>query len=226
MVLPGQSNVCDTGHMCAAAQPYPPAQDGGDVTDTKDEFRAMLRAARHHTTPRQRAEAGVALARVVSTLPGLDEARCVAAYSARPSEPDTTAILDMLAGRGVEVLLPVLGAGLSREWATYAGPDDLVQRAPGRPPEPGTPSLGAEGLSRADLILAPALAVDSSGTRLGQGGGWYDRALQHARPGVPVVALVFADEVYDADTHPLPREQHDRRVDMVATPEGWHPLPR
>lgn len=211
--------------MCAAAQPYPPASGGGDITDTKDEFRAMLRAARQHATARQRAEAAAALAEVVSTLPGLDRARCVAAYSARPSEPDTTAVLEMLAARGIEVLLPVLGAGLAREWAAYAGPDDLVQRAPGRPPEPGTPSLGAEALSRADLILAPALAVDTSGTRLGQGGGWYDRALQHARPGVPVIALVFPDEVYDATTRPLPRETHDRAVDMVATPEGWRPLP-
>ncbi|MEV7973395.1 5-formyltetrahydrofolate cyclo-ligase [Cellulomonas sp. NPDC089187] len=212
--------------MCAAAQPYPPASDGGDVTDTKDEFRALLRSARQHTSARQRAQAAAALAEVVATLPGLDQARCVAAYSARPSEPDTTAVLEMLSARGIEVLLPVLGAGLSREWATYAGPDDLVQRAPGRPPEPGTPSLGAEGLSRADLILAPALAVDSSGTRLGQGGGWYDRALHHARPGVPVVALVFPEEVYDAQQRPLPREEHDRPVDMIATPDGWQPVSR
>lgn len=210
--------------MCAIAHPYPHLSEGRETTEEKEEFRALLRTARAARSARQRTEAAKALADVVATLPGIDAARCVAAYCARPSEPDTSAVLAMLAGRGVQVLLPVLGAGLQREWAPYAGPEDLVQRAPGRPPEPGTESLGAEGLSHADLILAPALAVDTAGTRLGQGGGWYDRALRHARPEVPVVALVFGDEVYDAEQQPIPREEHDQPVDMVATPERWFAL--
>ncbi|MDQ2624497.1 MAG: 5-formyltetrahydrofolate cyclo-ligase, partial [Actinomycetota bacterium] len=71
------------------------------------------------------------------------------------------------------------------------------------------------------VVLAPALAVDTAGNRLGNGGGWYDRALEHARPDVPVIALVHAEEIYDGDEYPLPVEAHDRRVDAVATPEGW-----
>ena len=118
--------------------------------------------------------------------------------------------------------MPVLGSGLQRDWAEYAGADDLRERAPGRPPEPGGPTLGAAALADADVVIAPALAVDTTGARLGQGGGWYDRALEHIRPGVPVVALVFPEELYDAETRPLPRERHDRPVDAVATPPGWH----
>lgn len=207
--------------MSTAAQPYPHASEGSTATEVKDEFRSLLRAARQARSPRRRAEAADALEDVVETIPALADARCVAVYSARPTEPDTGPLLDALAARGVEVLLPVLGAGLQREWARYAGRHDLLQRAPGRPPEPSTPSLGADAIAEADVIVAPALAVDTSGTRLGQGGGWYDRALAHARPGCPVVALVFAEELYDADVRPLPREPHDRTVDMVATPERW-----
>ncbi len=207
--------------MSAVAQPYPHVSDGSPVTEVKDEFRALLRAARRARSPRQRAEAGEALVDVIETVPALAEATCVAVYSARPTEPDTGPLLDALAARGVEVLLPVLGAGLQREWARYAGRHDLRERAPGRPPEPSTPSLGADALAEADVIVAPALAVDTSGTRLGQGGGWYDRALAHARPGTPVIAVVFAEELYDADVRPLPREPHDRRVGLVATPERW-----
>ena len=207
--------------MSAAAQPYPHVSDGSETTEVKDEFRALLRAARQARSPRRRAEAADALVDVVGTIPALDGATCVAAYSARPTEPDTSPLLDALAARGVEVLLPVLGAGLQREWARFAGRHDLLQRAPGRPPEPSTPALGADALAEADVILAPALAVDTAGTRLGQGGGWYDRALGYARPGTPVIALVFAEELYDAAVHPLPREPHDRTVDLVATPERW-----
>jgi 5-formyltetrahydrofolate cyclo-ligase len=207
--------------MSTAAQPYPHVSDGSAITEVKDEFRAALRAARRARSPRLRAEAAAALVDVVGSIPALADAACVAAYSARPTEPDTGPLLEALAARGTEVLLPVLGAGLQREWARYAGLDDLRERAPGRPPEPSTPSLGAAGLARADVVIAPALAVDTSGTRLGQGGGWYDRALEHARPGTPVVAVVFAEELYDAATRPLPHEAHDRRVDLAATPEHW-----
>jgi 5-formyltetrahydrofolate cyclo-ligase len=202
--------------MSAVAQPYPHAHEGQEVTETKDEMRGLLRAARAARSPRRRSEAAAALVDVLLTLPALEGARTVAAYSARPTEPDTLPLLDALDARGITVLLPVLDAGA----------DDLLQRAPGRPTEPSGPTLGAEGLAQADLILAPALAVDTAGTRLGQGGGWYDRALQHARPGVPVVAVVFAEEVYDADRLPLPREEHDRPVDLAITPERWLPLGR
>ena len=56
----------------------------------------------------------------------------------------------------------------------------------------------------------------------GRGGGYYDRALAHARAGATVVALVFDDEFVDD----LPAEPHDRRVDAVVTPSGgWQTLP-
>ncbi|WP_447587527.1 5-formyltetrahydrofolate cyclo-ligase [Cellulomonas persica] len=91
-------------------------------------------------------------------------------------------------------------------------------------PEPGGPTLPAEALADADVIVAPALAVDTAGGRLGQGGGWYDRALEHARPDALVVGVVFPEEVRDATVDPLPHEPHDRRVDAYATPQGWVPL--
>ena len=66
------------------------------------------------------------------------------------------------------------------------------------------------------------VAVDPAGGRLGQGGGWYDRVLEHVRPEVPVVALVHEDEVVDE----VPREPHDRLVTAYVTPEGWWPATR
>ncbi|HEY8717343.1 5-formyltetrahydrofolate cyclo-ligase [Pengzhenrongella sp.] len=203
------------------AQPYPPALGAVDPEDAKEALRTAIRAVRQARSERRRQQAADAFAEVLETVPGLIAAKCVAVYSSRPSEPNTGPLLEVLAARGVRIILPVLGTGLQREWAEYDGPDDLRQRAPGRPPEPGTPTLGAGALAEADVIIAPALAVDTSGARLGQGGGWYDRALEHARAGTPVIAMVFAEEVYDAGTRPLPREAHDRMVDAVATPAGW-----
>jgi 5-formyltetrahydrofolate cyclo-ligase len=211
------------GRMSSAALPFRPRAGEDDVEHTehlKEALRTAIRGSHSARSERRRQEAAEAIADVVAAIPAVAAAGCVAVYAARPGEPDTRPLLDRLSARGTRVLLPVLGTGLQRDWATYAGPDDLRQRAPGRPPEPSTPELGPAALADADVVVAPALAVDTSGARLGQGGGWYDRALEHARPGVSVIAVVYADEVYDAQDRPLPRLAHDRTVDAVATPEG------
>ena len=87
----------------------------------------------------------------------------------------------------------------------------------GRPPaQPDGEARGAESLKEADLIVIPALAASADGTRLGQGGGWYDRALMHRSPGVPVVAAIFDDELLEAGV--IPAEPHDVPVDAIVTP--------
>jgi 5-formyltetrahydrofolate cyclo-ligase len=71
------------------------------------------------------------------------------------------------------------------------------------------------------VVVVPALAVDRRGVRLGRGGGYYDRALVHARADAVLVALVFDDELVDE----LPAEEHDRLVTAVVTPSGgWQHL--
>jgi 5-formyltetrahydrofolate cyclo-ligase len=209
--------------MTGTVQPYPPLA-GLEPADAKEALRRAVRGAREARSDRLRREAAQALAAVLDEIPGFREAEVVATYAARPAEPGTAPVLDLLAARGVRVLLPVLGTGLQRNWATYAGAEDLRVRAPGRPPEPGTPELPAEAVSEADVVLVPALAVDTTGMRLGQGGGWYDRVLPLVRADARIIALVFPDEVYDAEVRPLPWEPHDRRVPTVATPAGWQNL--
>jgi 5-formyltetrahydrofolate cyclo-ligase len=210
--------------MSGPVQPYP-LHGSIEAEDAKEILRKAIRTNRQSRSERLRKEAAVALADVVETIPEVAAARCVATYAARPTEPGTVEILERLSARGARILLPVLGAGLQRDWAEYDGPADLQVRAPGRPPEPGTPTLGPDALGHAEVVIAPALAVDTRGVRLGQGGGWYDRALEHTRAGTKVVAVVFPEEVYDAADRPLPVQPHDRPVDAVATPLGWRWLP-
>ena len=87
----------------------------------------------------------------------------------------------------------------------------------GRPPaQPDGDALGAESLKEADLIVVPALAASADGTRLGQGGGWYDRALTHRSPDVPIVAVIFDDEVLESGI--IPAKPHDVPIDAIVTP--------
>ncbi|WP_236683746.1 5-formyltetrahydrofolate cyclo-ligase [Demequina flava] len=192
--------------------------------DAKAHLRASVRKARAHRSIRRNEELAEALRDQVLQLPSVDNAQCVSVYASRPHEPGTLPLISALHDRGVRVLIPCLGDGLQRGWGEYNGADDLIERAPGRPPEPSGNFLPSEALEQADVVVVPALAVDLVGTRLGQGGGWYDRALTYARPDAPVVALTFTSE-FHSDGTVLPREPHDRPVNAVITPQGITSLP-
>ncbi|MEX0914006.1 MAG: 5-formyltetrahydrofolate cyclo-ligase [Demequina sp.] len=193
--------------------------------DAKAKLRASIRKARLHRSERRLAEHAQTLRDHVLAMPSVESAECISVYASRSHEPGTLPLIESLHARGIRLLIPLLGTGLQRGWGVYQGADDLVERAPGRPPEPSSEFLPAEALSEADIVVVPALAVDTAGTRLGQGGGWYDRALTKANESAPLVALTFANEVYDASQSPLPAEPHDHSVHAVITPEGIIRLP-
>ncbi len=130
----------------------------------------------------------------------------VTSYASIPGEPPTRGLNAALAARGVTVLLPITLPDLDLDWHDA---DDAGQ-AP----------LGRSAVDRADLVLAPGLAVDRTGTRMGQGGGCYDRALPRRRPGTPVVVLLHPGELLDGAEKPLPRAAHDQPVDAVVTADG------
>lgn len=202
-------------------QPYPAARETDEPGDHKERFRGELRKRRLILSIRRRPADAVLLSQMIRSLPQIAAAHTVAAYVAVGAEPPTDRILWDLDDAGKRLLLPVLGPGLSREWAVYQGANDLVVRAPGRPPEPSGPTTGPETIADAQVIIVPALAVDTSGTRLGQGGGWYDRVLRLANPNALIVAVVYDNEVYDSRTRPLPREGHDQPVAAIVTPSRW-----
>jgi 5-formyltetrahydrofolate cyclo-ligase len=197
-----------------------------EPNDAKVELRASIRRQRQQRAERRLQEHAAALCERVLEFEPIRDARCVSVYASRPHEPGTLPLIEALSARGVRVLIPLLGDGLQRGWGVYGGAADLLERAPGRPPEPSTEFLPPAAVADADVVIVPALAVDTTGTRLGQGGGWYDRALADVREGVPIIALTFAGEVRDGSQEPLPREHHDVRVHGVFTPEGYTALPQ
>ncbi|WP_127573478.1 5-formyltetrahydrofolate cyclo-ligase [Georgenia faecalis] len=198
-----------------------PGTAGFETEDAKQALRMAVREHRSARPQRERTEAAQALA--AHAIEAIGDARCVSVYVSTEHEPPTHLLLDALRERGVRVLLPVLGPGLERCWAEYAGAEGLQVRAPGRPPEPSGEILPAHALAAAEVIIAPALAVDADGVRLGQGGGWYDRALRHRSEDTPVFAMVYDSELVEGAG--LPRDEHDVPVDAVITPERWFLLP-
>ena len=176
----------------------------------KAELRRAMREQRAGRSAEERALLGDALAAHAESLGDGP----VAAFVGIRGEPSTLPLIDALYGLGVRVLLPLLLDDLDLEWADYEGDPATLGEGPRGILQPAGPSLGLTGIAAAELVLVPALAVDSLGRRLGQGGGSYDRAL--TRTSAPVLAVVFEDELVAA----VPTEPHDRPVSGVLTPEG------
>ena len=177
----------------------------------KTELRARLLAARGALPPEQRTDAARALRDVVLDLPHVQMAGTVAAYYSIGHEPGTHSLVYALWKRGTYVLLPILADDGDLDWASYEGPDSLIPGPRGLV-EPGEPPRGPAAISRADVIMVPALAVDRAGNRLGRGGGSYDRALARVAPQVPKIALLYDSELLDH----LPAAPHDRPVTHAA----------
>lgn len=74
-------------------------------------------------------------------------------------------------------------------------------------------------LERLELLLVPGLAFDRSGTRLGYGGGFYDRLLKGVRQGVPVVGIAPSQLIVPK----LPAELHDVRMTHLLSENGIVP---
>jgi len=168
----------------------------------KSELRARLLAARAALGPARISDARAMVRSHV--LARFGTVRRIAAYRPLRTEPGSVELLDELVSRGASVIVPVLLDDRDLTWA----------------PWPSGDVLGFDAIAEVEVILVPALAVAEDGVRLGRGGGSYDRALARVPAGVPVVALLYDDEIVDA----LPHEEWDVPVTAAITPSGWHSL--
>jgi 5-formyltetrahydrofolate cyclo-ligase len=156
-----------------------------------------------------------AIAEILLGSPEVTRAATVAAYVSVGTEPGTGPLLEALRAVGKRVVLPVLLPDGDLDWAEYDGPSGLLPARRGLL-EPAGRRLGPDAVATADVVLVPALACDARGTRLGRGGGSYDRALGRVPAGTFVCALLYDGELLDR----VPSDTHDRPVTAAVTPLG------
>jgi 5-formyltetrahydrofolate cyclo-ligase len=142
----------------------------------------------------------------------ISSARVIASYISYGDEPNTFELNKAIIAAGKKLLLPriIEGNGEPRlEWVPWNGDSQsLTER--GRILEPIGPAETDQ--KQIDVVIVPALRVDRDGYRLGQGGGFYDRAL--AQISAWTIALIYPEEISGQS---LPRESHDIPVNAYAT---------
>lgn len=183
---------------------------------TIEEAKAALRTAAHKRRaafhPSLRGEAAKAAAAHFFEAVPLDKSEIVAGYWPIRDEMDVKGVIGRLMDAGQPVCLPVVlgdeqplelrlwqvGAPLYEAGYGTLAPSDDAPRA-----EP-------------DVILVPLLGFDSHGTRLGYGGGYYDRTLAALKKRPRLIGFAFA--LQEIDT--IPRDTHDVPLDLIITEDG------
>jgi 5-formyltetrahydrofolate cyclo-ligase len=127
----------------------------------------------------------------------------------RRAPSSSSRIVQRLLDEGKRVLLPFL-EGRVMEAAELRPGDSLTITTYG-PKEPST--RVPVDPATIDAVIAPGLAFDREGYRLGYGGGHYDRYLSRLRPGTPRVGIGFDLQLVPS----VPHGPGDQILDLVVT---------
>jgi 5-formyltetrahydrofolate cyclo-ligase len=181
------------------------------LAERKRDIRRSVLHERDALLEEDRRARSAAITERLMALPELRSTRTVMAFWSFGSEVDTSRLIEALHAAGKRVALPRVDG---REVAA-------VVYVPGDPTT--ATSFGAMEPTSAeivrpteiDVVIAPGVAFDRNGGRIGYGGGFYDRFLRSVRADTQVIGLAFAVQLVDE----VPRSEHDRLVDVVVTEE-------
>ena len=142
--------------------------------------------------------------------PFYQEAKVIATYLSFPHEFQTQGLIDQALKDGKKVLIPKTYPKGRMEFVVY-DPQQLVKTSFGLLEPQG--DLEVVDTSRIDLIHVPGLAFTTEGYRIGYGGGYYDRYLEH-------FAGQSLSTIYPCQVQEFNSENHDIPVQEVLIYEG------
>jgi 5-formyltetrahydrofolate cyclo-ligase len=185
------------------------------LQEAKAHIRREVLARRDALDAAYRATASAAICARLTAHDDVETARTLLAFAPFGSEVALDPLLQQIIDRGSGLFLPFVrrlkppDLGIARVSDLQT---DLVTSDKGiREPDPQR--RRSARIDRIDVVLAPCVAVDPLGRRLGYGAALYDHLLPQLRPGTPVIAVAFETQVVDE----LPETIHDMRVDWIAT---------
>ena len=142
--------------------------------------------------------------------PFYQEANTIATYLSFPHEFQTQELIEQALKDGKKVLIPKTYPKGRMDFVVY-DPQQLVKTSFGLLEPQG--DLEVVDASQIDLIHVPGLAFTMEGYRIGYGGGYYDRYLEHFSGHT--LSTVYHYQVQDF----IP-ENHDIPVEEVLIDEG------
>lgn len=185
-----------------------------EVRRAKAALRSLAKAKRDEVLGRDRANLSRRIAAFgLDALPAPPGA-IVSLFMGMADEIDTGPLARWLVAEGFRLAMPVMqGRSKPLLFRAWTPGDDMDEAKWGiREPKPDRPALEPA------VVIAPLLAFDREGWRLGYGGGFYDRTLAALRRAGSIVAIGLALDELEVDA--VPHLDYDERLDWVLTQSG------
>jgi len=193
------------------------ASSSEDAALQKRLLRADLLALREGENSAVRAATDARIKTQLVSLPSYQAAQTVFCYISVGSEVDTQSLIIEMLASGKSVCVPLCEGGGHMHARLLSSLDDLEDGVWGIPAPPEkSPRIAPAEI---DIIIVPCLSCDSTGYRIGYGGGYYDRYIEQliveGVAGNKPITLALCRENLLQET--VPREEHDQPVDIVVT---------
>lgn len=182
-----------------------------DLAQEKANLRKELRRKRRLQDREGLLQESQAICARLMELPELQRAKTVFCYVSYGGEVETHRLIESLLNLGKTVVVPRCKPEGQMDCVPITALSDLVPGAMNIPePHCDAPCIPAE---QVDFAVVPAVACGEDGSRLGQGGGYYDRFLE--RVSCDFAAICQNDFLLPA----VPCEPHDRKMNIIVTPQ-------
>jgi 5-formyltetrahydrofolate cyclo-ligase len=182
------------------------------VTEQKQKLRERYTAIRKAVDPAKAERKSLLVAANILSLLQLRGSELILVYHKIGSETDVSPLMDQILQSGLGLALPYCrkdgGLGIGRVLNPRT---DLVEGARGtmEPANRLKDNVSPDSLS---AVVCPGVAFDEARTRLGRGGGYYDRFLKELAGKALIIGCAFDCQI---SKEPLPRESHDVPMDAV-----------
>ena len=180
---------------------------------SKDALRSQLLTLRDGLSPSRRETLNQRISEyLIDILP--QQPLRIGSYLAFGSEVDLDTFHHHVLSHTHELLIPRILSNTTMEMVTYQQETDLVI---GRFGIRTSKQNKVTELRALDWLIMPCCGFDRRGYRLGMGGGFYDRALEHCPPKAPIrIGVAYATQ----ETQFEP-EDWDQSFDWIITEDGF-----
>ena len=188
-----------------------------DCAAEKKALRNKILSLRDALSLDERRQKSNAIQSMLFSLPEFAAAQRLALFISFRSEVLTESIIRAALSLSKVIAVPI--TDLARKQLSLSRITDYdTDLAPGTwgIPEPKPDRIRPVTSDELDLVIAPGVALDRKGRRIGYGGGFYDGLLRAMPAKKPVVALAYALQIVDY----VPADPaHDEPVDIIITEE-------
>ena len=193
--------------------PQLPTDTAMHIKEQKDLLRSRFRAIRRSLPAEERSALDGALCRGILRLPQFQDALVILGFFPVRDEPDLRPLYEEALALGKTVAFPICHK--ENHTMRFRAVRDLSELTVGSYGIP-EPSEDCEDVSHSNsaLCVVPALSATRDGTRLGYGGGYYDRFLASfcGYTVCPLYSMLLTDS--------LPVDGFDVAVDQIITELG------